>query len=215
MRANLSTVTETDEISDHRFTYKSDLVSPSVDNTFFAWDGSEHTMHMGVLTDDWNFGNVAGYEALTWDFNPTTDNEVAVSSPSGVTDINFGTINLVTTGTITGALSTITTWGSPTTANPYTLTAANSYGAVLYYGATGEIDLPAVADGMSALIVNTGAFTITIDPNASEVIVREGTAQTGGVSITLSSGAGNYVALVSDGVNWQTMGFKGTLAQGS
>ncbi len=88
---------------------------------------------------------------------------------------------------------------------------------MLWYGATGEIDLPAASGytGRGIIIYNTGAFTITIDPNASEVIVRDGTVQTGGVSFTLSSGAGNFVSLISDGTRWITLGFKGTLAVGS
>lgn len=107
------------------------------------------------------------------------------------------------------------TFSTPITTNPYTLTAANATNAILFYGATGEIDFPALADGMNVIVYNTGAFTITIDPNGTEVIVREGTAQAGGVSMTLSSGAGNYVALVSDGEKWITLGSKGTLAVGS
>lgn len=106
-------------------------------------------------------------------------------------------------------------FSTPITTNPYTLAAADSYNSILFYGATGEIDLPAGVDKMSVLIYNTGAFTITIDPNGSEVIVRDGTAQTGGVSITLSSGAGNFVCLMFDGTQWVTLGYKGTLAEGS
>jgi hypothetical protein len=104
---------------------------------------------------------------------------------------------------------------TPITSNPYTLTAINSYNSKVYYGATGEVDLPAGEEGMAVMIYNTGAFTITIDPNGSEVIVRDGTAQTGGVSFTLSSGAGNFVCLEFNGTQWCTNGFKGTLTQGS
>jgi hypothetical protein len=105
------------------------------------------------------------------------------------------------------------TFAAPITTNPYTLAAA--YNSVVYYGATGEIDLPAGVSGMNVIIYNTGAFTITIDPNASQAIVRDGTLQTGGVSITLSSGAGNYVSLHFDGTEWVTLGYKGTLAEGT
>lgn len=105
---------------------------------------------------------------------------------------------------------------SPITTNPYSLTAANSYNVVLWYGATGEVDLPAGVQGMNLVIYNTGAYTITIDPNGTDVIVRDGTAQSAGVSFTLSSGAGNYVALDCDANNhWVTLGYKGTLAEGS
>lgn len=105
---------------------------------------------------------------------------------------------------------------TPSTTNPLAPTWTTSM-HVVWYGATGEIDLPVAASytGRGILIYNTGAFTITIDPNASEVIVRTGTVQTGGVSMTLSTGAGNYVALVSDGARWVTVGYLGTLGEGS
>jgi hypothetical protein len=106
--------------------------------------------------------------------------------------------------------------GTPSTTNPLSPTWSGAMHSV-WYGATGTINLPAAAGytGRGILIYNTGAFTITIDPNGSEIVVRDGTAQTGGVNFTLSSGAGNFVALISDGVRWITLGFKGTLTVGS
>lgn len=87
----------------------------------------------------------------------------------------------------------------------------------VWCGATMTVNLPAASGylGRGILIYNTGAFTITVEPNSSEVIVRNGTAQTGGVNFTLSSGAGNFVALLSDGARWITLGYIGTLAVGS
>lgn len=112
-------------------------------------------------------------------------------------------------------VNSIGTFTVPITTAAYALTAANLYNSMLYYGATNEIDLDAGVDGMATIIYNTGAFTITIDPSGSEVIVRDGTAQTGGVSFTLSSGAGNFVAITFNGTQWVTLGFKGTLAEGT
>lgn len=125
---------------------------------------------------------------------------------------NTGVFSLTQSAMVVNTLGTFTV---PITTNPYSLTAANLYNSTLWYGATGEVDLAAGVDGMATIIYNTGAFTITIDPNGSEVIVRDGTAQTGGVSITLSSGAGNFVALVFNGTQWVTLGYKGTLAEGT
>lgn len=107
------------------------------------------------------------------------------------------------------------TFTVPITTNPLTLAGYEAYNRILHYGATGQINLPVGAAGMNLIIYNTGAFTITIEPNGSEVIVRDGTAQTGGVNMTLSGGAGNFVALAFNGTQWVTLGFKGTLAQGS
>lgn len=113
-----------------------------------------------------------------------------------------------------GAVTILGTYSVPITANPYSLTAANAYGFILRYGATGAVNLPAGVAGMNGCIYNHGAYTVTIYPNASEVVIRDGTAQTGGFSFTLSSGAGNYVCMEHDGTAWSTLGFKGTLAQG-
>ena len=87
----------------------------------------------------------------------------------------------------------------------------------VWCGATMTVNLPAASGylGRGILIYNTGAFTITVEPTSSEVIVRAGTAQTGGVNFTLSSGAGNFVALISDGARWITLGYIGTLTLGS
>jgi hypothetical protein len=88
---------------------------------------------------------------------------------------------------------------------------------VVYMGVAQAVNLPAAAsyEGRGITVYNTGAFTLTVEPNGSEVIVRDGTSQTGGVNFTLSSGAGNFVSLISDGTAWITLGYKGTLTVGS
>jgi hypothetical protein len=87
----------------------------------------------------------------------------------------------------------------------------------IWTNTTTEYDLPAAAGyaGRAVVFYVTGTNAITIDPNASEVIVRDGTAQTGGVTLTLTGAAGNYVALFCTGTRWVTLGYKGTLAAGS
>ena len=126
--------------------------------------------------------------------------------------------SVATTAFVQGELDATQTGthASPDTNNPLAPTWTSPMHTV-WYGATGEIDLPAVATytGRGILIYNTGAFTVTIDPNGAEVIVRDGTVQTGGVSMTLSSGAGNYVAIFCDGARWITLGYKGTLSVGT
>ena len=144
---------------------------------------------------------------LIYDSNGGHHNYYVMSGGATMTDAGVITI---TPPTQSG------THASPSTTNPLAPTWTTTYHTV-WYGATGEIDLPAASGytGRAILVYNTGAFTITIDPNGSEVIVRTGTVQTGGVSMTLSSGAGNYVALLCDGVRWATIGYIGTLAAGS
>jgi hypothetical protein len=105
------------------------------------------------------------------------------------------------------------THASPITTNPFSPTwTAGEYD--LFYGVSGTINLPVAASytGKRLLVYNTGAFTITIDPSGSEVLVRDGTVQLAGQPMTLSSGAGNYVELLCDGARWITLAFKGTLA---
>lgn len=111
--------------------------------------------------------------------------------------------------------ATVGTYASPdTTGGALTLTSAVTE---VWSNTTTTYVLPPVASsaGKAVIFYEVGTDVITIDPNASEVIVRDGTAQTGGVTMTLATGAGNYVCLVCDGGRWVTLGFKGVLAAGT
>ena len=151
---------------------------------------------------------ITDYPANT---TPTTDGILEVDQDGSSTRSTLGQIKaLIITNSKTG------THASPSTVTPLSPTWTGTLHNV-FTGVTGTINLPAAASyaEKSITIYNTGSFTITVDSNGSEVIVRDGTVQTGGVSFTLSSGAGNYVTLICDGARWITLGFKGTLAQGS
>jgi hypothetical protein len=111
--------------------------------------------------------------------------------------------------------ASIGTYASPdTTGGAVTLT--NSVTPV-WTNTTTTYVLPAVASsaGKAVIFYVVGTNLITIDPNASEIIVRDGTPQTGGVTMTLAGVAGNYVCMVCEGGRWITLGAKGTLAAGS
>ena len=192
------------------------LISGGV-GTAPSWGKVGLTTHVSGILPVANGGTNNAYFTVS---GPATSAKTYTFPNANTTIVGTTTDQTLTTKTIdatsnTIKLNTINTQASPLTTNPYTLTAANSYGAMIYYGATGEIDLPALADGMNLCVYNTGAFTISLDPNVSEIIVREGTAQTEVVTMTLSSGAGNYVCLVSDGSRWTTIGYRGVLAAGS
>lgn len=129
------------------------------------------------------------------------------------------TVTLPTTGTLGTTAQDLAglvgTYASPdTTGGAVTLTNAVTE---VWTNTTTTYSLPAVASnaGKAVIFYVTGTNALTIDVNASEIIVRDGTAQTGGVTLTLTGTAGNYVALVCDGTRWVTLGFKGTLAAGS
>lgn len=150
-------------------------------------------------------------------------NLAAVNSPDTTASIEIdqGTGSRRTTlANIKTALSLDTsrtgTHATPSTTTPLSPTWTGPFHTV-YYGATGTINLPAASAyaDKGIIIYNTGSFTITVDASGSEVIVRDGAVQTGGVSFTLSTGAGNFVNLISDGIRWITLGYKGTLTQGS
>jgi hypothetical protein len=149
----------------------------------------------------------------------TGDTEVTVSgagTEGRAVTLAIGTA-IARDSEITAALpaSRTGTHASPdTTGGAITWTAAVH---VVWTNTTTEYDLPAAAgyDGRAVIFHVTGTNAIAIDPNASEVIVREGTAQTGGVTLTLAGVAGNFVCLISDGTRWVTFGKSGTLAAGS
>jgi hypothetical protein len=128
-----------------------------------------------------------------------TTSSFAADVKGSVTDLVVK--SLTTTGGIKGGIPLLGTWAAPITTASYTLTPANTYGSMLFYGATDTVNLPTAVAGMNIIIMNTGAFTITIDPNGTDVIVLKGTVLSGGQAITLASGAGNQVFLVADAAN--------------
>jgi hypothetical protein len=134
------------------------------------------------------------------------------TATAGDNDTSPASTAFVNTQTRAGQL------GSHTT--PDTTGGTLSWTAIMYvvYANTAtEYDLPAAAGyaGRSVLFYNTGTNTLTVDPNASEVIVRDGTVQTGGVTVTQPGVAGNYVGFYCDGVRWISLGYKGALSAGS
>jgi hypothetical protein len=202
--------------------------------------GVEAMTMVTLNTTNLNAGNLV-FEGATVDANettltvtdPTADQTITLPDATGTVALVAGNIGAATATTASAGdndTSVATTafvqtevdgtktgsHASPSTTDPLSPTWSGPFHAV-WYGATGTINLPAAASyaERGVMIYNTGAFTITIDPNGSEVVVRDGTVQTGGVSFTLSSGAGNFVSIISDGTRWITLGFKGTLNVGS
>jgi hypothetical protein len=186
--------------------------------------------------------NTSGSSLTSTDIDTSAEIAAIVGDETGSGALVFGTSPTLTTPAIGAATATTASAGDSDTsvattafvqtevdgtktgshASPYTTASATSptwsgpFHAV-YMGVAQPVNLPAAAsyDGRGIIIYNTGSFTITVEPNASEVLVRAGTAQTGGVNFTLSSGAGNYVTLISDGTRWITLGYSGTLTVGS
>jgi hypothetical protein len=170
-----------------------------------------------TLSNDESISNVddteitfVGTEAISLDLDTGTANVVEwknrTTSTTGVTTMSFAALNLATTGTILGGINII----SGTT--DFAVTAAQAYGSAVFASAAIEIDLPAGASGMAILVYSTGANEVLIDPNGSEVIVLNGTAESAGERISIATGAaaGDFISLVHNGTNWYTIGRSGT-----
>jgi len=142
-------------------------------------------------------------------------------------DINGGTVDGVVIGGssagaisgTTGTFSGIVKGGSDEieSAGDITITAVQFTGSVVYVTQTGTVTCPPVADiveGGSITVYSTTAAAVHVDPNASEVVVLDGVALTGGNKITSASGAGDQITLVKRGSTLVTVGRSGTWTDG-
>jgi hypothetical protein len=98
-------------------------------------------------------------------------------------------LTLANLKTVTGAQD-VASYGSN-----QTLSAAECGGYVIYVTGAATITLPAIAAGMSVTIITIGAVEVSVDPNASDKIVLDGTALDDGDKITNASTAGDIAVL--------------------
>jgi len=146
-------------------------------------------------------------EDLTFDME-TTANEVGVSSSTGVTDIDFGSLNMVTTGTIQGHTEVTNK------STDATLTDAEMNGMV-FVTATATITLPAVEIGQSVCVYSTTAAAVHVKAGASDRIRLDGTDLDDADKVTSASAAGDFICLIGDSaVGWTTLGRSGTWTDG-
>jgi len=179
--ANLSQVTEDSEISDHRETFMSDIADPSEEHTWIGFDGSDFAFYMGVLTNNWSFAEVTLYESLKWDFNTSTDAEIAVTSPSS-SWLNFTGVD-TSIGALTPVADDADNFGS-------NFTGKNLYGGTFVASATGTANLPAVAAGMYFSVLVPTAIAVDFNPNGTEIISLNGADESAGENIDNGSVAG-------------------------
>jgi len=65
------------------------------------------------------------------------------------------------------------------------------------------------------MIYSSGANAVSVDANAADRIVLDGTALDDGDKITSASGAGDFIVLWADSaVGWRTLGRSGTWTDG-
>lgn len=92
------------------------------------------------------------------------------------------------------------------TAADYTVGTTDSrelYGGTIYVTAPATITIPAVAVGGSFTVITVGAIAVSVDPNAADLIVLDGTAQADGEKITNLSTAGDIATFTYyDGTGW-------------
>lgn len=152
----------------------------------------------------------------------TADNTVGrVARVTGTGTVAFGAVDLADTDAVTGVLpitnqavqvaGMVSTYATPdTTGGAVTLTQAVTE---VWTNTTTTYTIPAVASstGKAIIFYVVGTNALTIDPNASEIVVKAGTPLAGGTALTLTGAAGNYVCLVCDGTRWVTLGYTGTL----
>jgi hypothetical protein len=146
----------------------------------------------------------------------STANTIQFLSSNSVTETQFGYLSTATAfgssllddadaaaGRATLEVGKIVTNSKAAAYTVGTDDSLESYGGVIYVTASATITLPAVADGMNVTFLSVGAITITIDPNASDLIMRDGTAQADGVTI-VSPGASGDVAVLTyyDSTGW-------------
>lgn len=116
------------------------------------------------------------------------------------------------TGTIRGAVSV-----ESTTSASHTLASAEGQWLFADEGSTTTVALPALSAGAAFCVYPQTDQRVILDPNASQVIVLDGTALAGGNKIqspAAGGNAGNFACLLSNGTSWYVLGKAGAWADG-
>lgn len=134
---------------------------------------------------------------------PLDGNATVTAVGSG---INFGTLNLITTGTIQGDINVVDK------SDNATLATTEMRGSLVVVSAAKTMTLPAVETGNSACVYSSGANVVEVRPNANDGFVLAGAARdTDGQGIYSDGTAGAFVCFFGDSADgWTTLGSKGT-----
>jgi hypothetical protein len=142
-----------------------------------------------------------------------TANTAVISSSTGVTLIDAGSIAFATTGFINGMTDTDEITGNTTLSN------LQVHNAGMYVTAACTVTLPAVsACGVGSIVlvyVRDASETVIIDANAADRIILYGTALDDGDSIDSPGAAGDFIVLwATDANGWVSLGASGTWTDG-
>lgn len=132
----------------------------------------------------------------------TTANTIEITSPaSSASAVDFNTLNLITTGTISGAIPMVSD------SDNHTITSAEAYGYLLIATGAGTWTAPAAVAGMSWCLLQTGADEVIIDVDAGDHFVYEGAAESAGERLDSDATAGEYICAIAIDVDtWYVMG---------
>jgi hypothetical protein len=212
----------------HSVSGSGDVVGPAsaTDNAIARFDTTTGKLiqNSAVTIDD--SGNMSGIAALTitgalsvgsLTFEGATaddyETSFAVVDPTADRTITFP--NDTGTVALTGS-SFSGSYGTPNTTTPLSPTWTRSVHTVVV-GNAQTINLPAASGyaGRGLILLFSGSYVATVDPNASEIIYRAGAAQTGGVSVTCTGTAGQATSFQCDGTSWWVVSSTATVAEGS
>lgn len=147
-------------------------------------------------------------EDLTINLDDTADT-VTFSSSTGVTSLNFSALNLVTTGTIDG--------GIPVTTSTTATVTVSGMGGVYFNGDDDVIEFDLPADPVNKAFCfgnNAYANALTLDPDDSDYITRDGTTAAQGEALVSSGNKKDWICVVGvDASNWRVTGEAGTWAE--
>ena len=106
-----------------------------------------------------------------------------------------GVVSVATAGTDYQEANTnkVTTSSKATTYTIATDAAAEAYGGTIYVTSAATITAPAVAAGMNFTVVTIGAIAVSLDVNASDRMILDGTALSDGDKATNTSTSGDTI----------------------
>jgi hypothetical protein len=144
-------------------------------------------------------------------FRNATSGTITLAPPTGA----LGTVTLTlpaATDTLVGRATTdtLTNKSIPVTvkitAASYTIGTTSPlelYGGVIYVTSAATITIPAVVAGQSFTVITIGAIAVSVDPNAADLIILDGTTLSDGDKITNLSTAGDIAVFTAyDATGW-------------
>lgn len=165
---------------------------------------------IGNDTSDPVFTGTLDVDAITTDAGAGLDSQAAGALLLGAATAT--SVEIADTGVNTDIQGNVTVQGTTNKlpvfteahAASHTLTAAECWGSVYYVTSAATLTLPPVEAGMSLTVCTVGAIAVSVDPNASDLIVLDGITTLGdGDKATNLSTAGDLITLTYyDATGW-------------